>query len=119
MGLNTGHPGFLTTTHANSATAAFERIASLIKNSEVGQGLERSEIRRELHQALDVVLYMAEWKVTEIFYDPIFKREELTGKGVTGGPEVPRSGSPSRGGPLGTRDRLARLGVDLLLHACL
>jgi type IV secretion system protein VirB11 len=83
MGLNTGHPGSVTTTHANSATAAFERIASLIKNSEVGPGLERSEIRRELHQALDVVLYMAEWKVTEVFYDPIFKREELTGKSVT------------------------------------
>jgi type IV secretion system protein VirB11 len=37
--LNTGHPGSVTTTHANGAVQAFERVASLIKNSEVGRGL--------------------------------------------------------------------------------
>jgi type IV secretion system protein VirB11 len=67
----------VTTTHANSAVQAFERVASLIKNSEVGRGLEVTEIRRVLHTTLDVVLFMAERKVTEIFYDPIFAKERL------------------------------------------
>ena len=34
--LNTGHPGSVTTTHANGAVQAFERIATLIKNSADG-----------------------------------------------------------------------------------
>jgi type IV secretion system protein VirB11 len=79
MGLNTGHPGSVTTTHANSAVQAFERVASLVKNSEVGRGLELAEVRRVLHTTLDVVLFMSDRKVTEIFYDPIFMRDELRG----------------------------------------
>ena len=75
--LNTGHPGSVTTTHANSAVQAFERVTSLIKNSEVGRGLEIAEIRRVLHATLDVVLFMAERKVREIFYDPIFAKERM------------------------------------------
>jgi type IV secretion system protein VirB11 len=78
LGLNTGHPGSVTTTHANGAVQAFERVASLIKNSEVGRGLEVTEIRRVLHTTLDVVLFMAERKVTEIFYDPIFAKERMS-----------------------------------------
>lgn len=75
--LNTGHPGSVTTTHANGAVQAFERIASLIKNSEVGRGLEVGEIRRVLHTTLDIVLFMAERRVTEVFYDPVFAREQI------------------------------------------
>ena len=77
MGLNTGHPGSVTTTHANSAVETFERLASLVKNSEVGRGLERAEVRRELYRTIDVVLFMASWKVVEVFYDPIFRREQV------------------------------------------
>ncbi len=73
--LNTGHPGSVTTTHANGAVQAFERIVSLIKNSEVGRGLDLIEIRRALHAALDVVLFMAERRVTEVYFDPMFSRE--------------------------------------------
>jgi type IV secretion system protein VirB11 len=75
--LNTGHPGSVTTTHANSAVQAFERVTSLIKNSDAGRGLELAEIRRVLQTTLDVVLFLAERKVTEIFYDPIFAKERM------------------------------------------
>ena len=76
--LNTGHPGSVTTIHANSAVHAFERIASLIKNSDVGRGLELTEVRRVLHTTLDVVLFISERKVTELLYDPIFAKEKLS-----------------------------------------
>ncbi len=69
--LNTGHPGSVTTTHANGAVQAFDRIASLVKNSETGRGLEVGEIRRVLYATLDVVLFMAERRVTEVFFDPL------------------------------------------------
>lgn len=72
--LNTGHPGSVTTTHANGAVQVFDRIASLIKNSATGRGLEVAEIRRVLHATLDVVLFMAERRVTEVYFDPLHAR---------------------------------------------
>ncbi|HTP25597.1 MAG TPA: P-type DNA transfer ATPase VirB11, partial [Anaeromyxobacteraceae bacterium] len=52
--LNTGHPGSITTTHANGAAHAFARVESLVKNSDVGRTLDRGEVRRVLHATLDV-----------------------------------------------------------------
>src|SRR5512138_596608 len=74
--LNTGHPGSVTTTHANGAVQAFDRIASLVKSSATGRGLEVSEIRRVLHATLDVVLFMAERRVTEVYFDPLHARAQ-------------------------------------------
>ena len=76
-GLNTGHPGSVSTTHANGAVQGFERVACLVKNSDVGRGLEMTEIRRVLHATLDVVLFMADRKTREVFYDPLFVRETM------------------------------------------
>ena len=76
LSLNTGHPGSVTTTHANGAVQVFERVASLIKNSEVGRGLDVVEIRRVLRGTLDVVIFMADRRVTEVFFDPLFAREQ-------------------------------------------
>jgi type IV secretion system protein VirB11 len=77
MSLNTGHPGSVTTTHANSATHTVERVATLIKNSEVGRSLELAEVRRVLHTTLDVILFMENRHVRQVFYDPIFVRTSL------------------------------------------
>ncbi len=74
--VNTGHPGSVTTTHANGAVQAFERIASLIKNSETGRSMEVSEIRRVLYATLDVVLFMTERCVTEIYFDPLHAKAQ-------------------------------------------
>lgn len=77
MSLNTGHPGSVTTTHANSALLAVERVATLIKNSEVGRSLELGEVRRVLHTSLHLVLFMENRRVMQVFYDPIFQRSHL------------------------------------------
>ena len=74
--LNTGHPGSVTTTHANGAVQAFDRIASLVKNSATGRGLEVGEIRRVLYSTLDVVLFMAERRVMEVYFDPLHARAQ-------------------------------------------
>lgn len=74
--LNSGHPGSITTVHANSATAAFSRIAGLVKQSPVGRMLDIEDIRRTLFETIDIVVFMKDWKVTEVFYDPIFSRSK-------------------------------------------
>lgn len=77
MSLNTGHPGSVTTTHANSATLTVERVATLIKNSPVGRSLDLADVRRVLHATLHVVLFMQNYRVTQLFYDPIHQRKQL------------------------------------------
>jgi type IV secretion system protein VirB11 len=77
MSLNTGHPGSVTTTHANSATLTVERVATLIKNSPVGRNLDLADVRRVLHATLHVVLFMRNYRVTQLFYDPIHQRKQM------------------------------------------
>lgn len=75
--LNTGHPGSITTTHANNALQTFERIGTLIKKSEIGRGIDVEVIRRLLHTTVDVVLHFHERKLTEVFYDPMFAKQQM------------------------------------------
>ncbi|MBL0338476.1 MAG: P-type DNA transfer ATPase VirB11 [Rhodospirillaceae bacterium] len=77
--VNSGHPGSITTVHANSAELAFEQLTLLVKESEGGRDLERSDIRSMLYMFVDVVVQMkrenGRFLITEVFYDPIRKRE--------------------------------------------
>jgi len=75
--LNTGHPGSITTTHANSAIQTFERIATLIKKSDVGRQLDMDMIKAVLSATVDVILFIHERKLLEVFYDPIFSKSRL------------------------------------------
>lgn len=75
--LNTGHPGSVTTVHANSCLATFERVATLVKKSEIGQLLDMELIKSVLHKTIDIILYYQEFKLVEIFYDPIFAKSKF------------------------------------------
>lgn len=75
--LNNGHPGSLTTAHSNGAVEGFSRIAMLIKDSAVGQGLDMDTIRRELYATVDVSIFMKNRKVVEVFFDPINARKHM------------------------------------------
>ena len=71
--LNTGHPGSITTVHANSAVATFDRVATLVKKSDVGRQLDIELISSMLYATLDVVIFMDARKVREIYYDPVHR----------------------------------------------
>lgn len=72
--VNSGHPGSITTVHANSAAGAFEQLTLLVKESEAGRDLVREDIRGLLHSLVDVVIQAEKvggrWKVREIYFDP-------------------------------------------------
>ena len=72
--VNSGHPGSITTIHADSAELAFEQLTLLVKESEGGSDLSRSDIRALLKLLVDVVVQIkktdGEFRVTEIYYDP-------------------------------------------------
>ncbi len=72
--VNSGHPGSITTVHANSAAAAFEQLTLLVKESEAGRDLVREDIRGLLKTLIDVVIQAEKvggrWKVKEIYFEP-------------------------------------------------
>lgn len=70
--VNSGHPGSITTVHADSAKLAFEQLTLLVKESEGGQYLERTDIRELLEIAIDVVVQCKridrQFRVTELYF---------------------------------------------------
>jgi type IV secretion system protein VirB11 len=76
--VNSGHPGSITTVHADSAALAFEQLTLLVKESDAGRELARDDIRALLHQLVDVVVQMkreqGRFRITEVWYEPVRKR---------------------------------------------
>lgn len=72
--VNSGHPGSITTVHADSAQLAFEQLTLLVKESEAGQDLNRDDIRDLLKFAIDIIIQCkrvgGHFRVTEIYFDP-------------------------------------------------
>lgn len=72
--VNSGHPGSITTVHADSARLAFEQLTLLVKESDGGHDLERGDIRDLLKIAIDVIVQCkragGRFQVTEIYFDP-------------------------------------------------
>ncbi|WP_415013173.1 ATPase, T2SS/T4P/T4SS family [Brevundimonas sp.] len=76
--VNSGHPGSITTVHADSAALAFEQLTLLVRESEGGRDLPREDIRALLHLLVDVVVQMKKsdgrFRITEVWHDPLRKR---------------------------------------------
>lgn len=75
--LNSGHPGGITTVHANSPQELFVRVALLIKASDEGRSMALEEILRLLHTLVHVVVQLVFDRergrhVPAIYYDPMY-----------------------------------------------
>lgn len=68
--VNTGHPGSITTVHADSANLALEQLTLLVKESEGGRQLDRADVRALLRNSIDVIAQCkrvgGKFRVTEI-----------------------------------------------------
>jgi type IV secretion system protein VirB9 len=81
--VNSGHPGSITTVHANTAEGALEQLTLLVKESEGGNDLDRQDIRALLRSLVDIVVQMhrlppadgspARYRMTEVWFDPAGK----------------------------------------------
>ncbi|HEX4377108.1 MAG TPA: P-type DNA transfer ATPase VirB11 [Steroidobacteraceae bacterium] len=76
--VNCGHPGSITSIHASSAELAFEQLMLLIKQSEAGRELSRTDIRQLLYQSIDVIIqfdaHQRQRYIREVWYEPSRKR---------------------------------------------
>lgn len=78
-GVASGHPGSITTLHAESAHGAFDVLALMVKQNEAGRHLSDPDIRKLVVQLVDVVAHCdrstGRFRITEVYYDPDRKRE--------------------------------------------
>ena len=74
VSVNTGHPGSITSVHADSAEMAFVALAQLMKRSVAGQGMSTREGVELAQLSVDIVVQCARERqrriVREIWYDP-------------------------------------------------
>jgi type IV secretion system protein VirB11 len=79
--VNSGHPGSITTMHANSARLAIEQLVLFLKESKSGNSMSREDIKKLLFMCVDIIIQIKNVKgkrvVTEIYYDPEFKRRQM------------------------------------------
>lgn len=76
--LNTGHAGSITTIHANDCYSAFSRLASLVKQSDVGMTLDYDFILKVIKSSIDVVCFFKDTFLDEIYFDPEEKNRLLS-----------------------------------------
>lgn len=80
--INSGHPGTISTLHANSSKLAFMRLSLMIKASPEGSGISREDILEMLYALIDVVVQMEPTEtgqrvVSEIYFDPAFAQKMI------------------------------------------
>ena len=70
--VNSGHPGSITTVHAESPALAFEQLTLLVKESVGGSSLDRADIMGLLRVLVDVVVQCkrigGQFRVTEVYF---------------------------------------------------
>ncbi|SOE06344.1 type IV secretion system protein VirB11 [Variovorax sp. YR752] len=85
VSVNTGHPGSITSVHADSAEMAFVALAQLMKRSQAGQGMSTREGVELARMSVDIVVQCARDRregrqrriVQEIWYDPATRHRRL------------------------------------------
>lgn len=79
--VNSGHPGSITTMHANSARMAIEQLVLFLKESSSGGSMSREDIKQLLFMCVDIIIQIQNVRgrrmITEIYYDPEFKQCQL------------------------------------------
>lgn len=70
--VNSGHPGSMTTMHANSPAMAIEQLVLFLK--EAGTGFDRNEAKDLILMCVDIIIQIQNIQgkrmLTEIYYDP-------------------------------------------------
>lgn len=78
--LNTGHPGGLTSVHANDARAVHYRIAQLAMASPAGKSMPYDYILNTVRSTIDVICFFEKTHMTELYYDPVEKFYAMSGR---------------------------------------
>ncbi|WP_261332834.1 P-type DNA transfer ATPase VirB11 [Klebsiella quasipneumoniae] len=76
--LNTGHPGSITTVHANDAPDAFHRIAELVIANSISGAFTYDRAYRTVRKTIDIVAFWKGTYLEEIYFEPAEKLKYRT-----------------------------------------
>ena len=68
--INTGHPGSITTLHADSPALAFEQVILMVMQA--GLGMTRDQIREYVHEIVDVVVQLKRGEKGKRFVSEVY-----------------------------------------------
>lgn len=81
--INSGHPGSITSLHANSTFQAWARLTLLLKQSDTGADLDYPVLKGQLGMNIEVIVQIDRTQtgrqITEIYYDPAATLAALEG----------------------------------------
>jgi len=74
-GVASGHPGSITTCHAETPEGAFDVLRLMVKQHDAGKHMADADIRILLRQHIDVVIHCAKdpYRITQVYFDPAAK----------------------------------------------
>ena len=74
-GVASGHPGSITTCHAETPDGAFDVLRLMVKQHEAGKHMADADTRTLLRQHIDVVIHCAKdpYRITQVYFDPAAK----------------------------------------------
>lgn len=84
LGVNSGHPGSITTVHSNSPEGAFDQLSNYMKRHKDAQFMAREDLLRLLYKTVDVVCQVhkdprtGQRRMTALYFEP---RCQQTGQG--------------------------------------
>ncbi len=69
--LYSGHPGSITTSHAEGCYGAIDKMVSMLIESPSGARIPYRSLVKKVTSTIDVILWMHNRKVLEVYFDPI------------------------------------------------
>lgn len=73
--LYSGHPGSITTSHAEGCYGAIDKMVSMLIESPSGARIPYRSLVKKVTSTVDVILWMHNRKVLEVYFDPINELE--------------------------------------------
>lgn len=76
LGINSGHPGSITTVHSNSPEGAFDQLSNYMKRHKDAQFMARDDLLVLLYKTVDIICQVekdsrtGQRRMTEVYFDP-------------------------------------------------
>ncbi len=66
--VNSGHPGSITSIHANTPRQAIDQLTLMIKQSRAGSGIPKADIYQLVRSLVDIIIQWDNWAMSDVFF---------------------------------------------------
>lgn len=66
--VNSGHPGSITSIHANTPRQAIDQLTLMIKQSRAGAGIQKEDINEMVCSLVDIIIQWDNWAMSDVMF---------------------------------------------------